>query len=61
MEIQNIMDRAMEVRRLYEEKEKELYGSPRTSEEIATGFLGDAGNLVKLIDVSEIRLDERLI
>ena len=50
MEFQKIMDRALQVRRLYEEKEKELYGSPRTSEEIVSGFLGDASNLVKLID-----------
>jgi NTP pyrophosphatase (non-canonical NTP hydrolase) len=50
MEFQNIMDRAVQVRRLYEEKEKELYGSPRTSEEIALGFAGDVANLVKLID-----------
>ena len=50
MQFQQIMDRAMQVRGLYEEKEKELYGSPRTSEEIAAGFLGDAGNVAKLID-----------
>ena len=50
MEFDKIMDRALQVRRLYEEKEKELYGSPRTSEEIITGFLGDASNLVKLIE-----------
>jgi hypothetical protein len=49
MEFQRIMDRAMEVRRLYEEKEKELHGSPRTSEEIALGFMGDVSNLEKLI------------
>lgn len=49
MEFEKIMDRARQVRRLYEEKEKELYGSPRTSEEIATGFTADASNLEKLI------------
>jgi NTP pyrophosphatase (non-canonical NTP hydrolase) len=49
MDFQEITKRAMQVRGLYEEKEKELYGSPRTSEEIALGFAGDASNLEKLI------------
>ena len=49
MEFQKILVRAMQVRRLYEEKEKELYGSPRTMEEIAAGFTADASNLEKLI------------
>jgi NTP pyrophosphatase (non-canonical NTP hydrolase) len=49
MEFQKIIDRAMEIRRRYEEKEKQLYGSPWTSEELALGFVGDAGDLAKLI------------
>ena len=39
----------MSIRRQYEEKEKQLYGSPWTSEEIALGFMGDVGDLAKLI------------
>jgi NTP pyrophosphatase (non-canonical NTP hydrolase) len=33
----------------YEAKEKQLYGSAWTSEEIALGFVGDVGDLAKLI------------
>ena len=49
MDFQNIIDRALAIRRLYEEKEKHLYGSPWTSEEIALGFVGDVGDLAKLV------------
>jgi NTP pyrophosphatase (non-canonical NTP hydrolase) len=49
MDFQKLIERAMEVRNLYVEKEKQLYGSPWTSEEIALGFVGDVGDLVKLI------------
>jgi NTP pyrophosphatase (non-canonical NTP hydrolase) len=49
MEFQQIIDKAMEVRKLYEEKEKQLYDAPRTGEEIVLGFMGDVSNLAKLI------------
>ena len=49
MEFQNLIDRAMEIRKLYEEMENQRYGSPWTSEEIALGFVGDVGDLAKLI------------
>jgi NTP pyrophosphatase (non-canonical NTP hydrolase) len=49
MDFQNIIDRALTIRRLYEEKEKQLYGSPWTREEIALGFVGDVGDLAKLV------------
>lgn len=49
MEFRKVIDRALIVRRLYEEKEKQLYGAPWTSEEIALGFVGDVGDLAKLI------------
>jgi NTP pyrophosphatase (non-canonical NTP hydrolase) len=49
MEFQELIDGALRVRRKYEEKETELYGSPWTSEEIALGFMGDVGDLAKLI------------
>src|SRR4026208_1395330 len=49
MEFQTIVDRAMQIRKLYQEKEKQLYGSSWTSEEIALGFVGDVGDLAKLV------------
>ena len=41
MEFQTIINRAMAIRKQYEVKEKQLYGSAWTSEEIALGFVGD--------------------
>ena len=49
MEFQTIIDRAIEIRKQYETREKQLYGSAWTSEEIALGFVGDVGDLAKLI------------
>jgi NTP pyrophosphatase (non-canonical NTP hydrolase) len=49
MEFQELVERAIQVRRKYEEKETELYGASWTSEEIALGFVGDVGDLTKLI------------
>jgi len=49
MEFRKIIDRAIEIRKQYEVKEKQLYGSAWTSEEIALGFVGDVGDLAKLI------------
>jgi len=49
MDFQSIIDRGLEIRTLYQEKEKQLYGSPWTSEEIALGFVGDVGDLAKLV------------
>jgi NTP pyrophosphatase (non-canonical NTP hydrolase) len=44
-----MIDRAMTIRKLYEEKETQLYGSSWTREEIALGFVGDMGDLAKLV------------
>ena len=49
MEFQRLIKRAMEIRKQYEAKEKQLYGSAWTNEEIALGFVGDVGDLAKLI------------
>jgi NTP pyrophosphatase (non-canonical NTP hydrolase) len=49
VDLQNIIERALAIRRLYEEKERQLYGSSWTSEEIALGFVGDVGDLTKLV------------
>jgi NTP pyrophosphatase (non-canonical NTP hydrolase) len=49
MEFQKIIHRALDLRKQYERKETDLYGSPSTSMEIAQGFAGDVNNLVKLV------------
>ena len=49
MEFQKVIDRAMEIRRLFEALETKLYGSAWTSEELALGFMGDVGDLAKLV------------
>ena len=49
MEFQQMIEKALTVRKYYEDKEKQLYGSPWTTEEIMLGFLGDVGNLAKLV------------
>ena len=49
MEFQKIIERAIEIRKQYEEKEKQLFGSSWTSEEVALGFVGDVGDLAKLV------------
>ena len=49
MDFQNIIARALSIRTLYEQKEEQLYGTSWTSEEIALGFVGDVGDLAKLV------------
>jgi NTP pyrophosphatase (non-canonical NTP hydrolase) len=49
MDFQKMVNRAMDLRRQYEEKETNLYGSPSTDEDIAQAFAGDASNLVKFV------------
>ena len=49
MELQKLINRAMDLRRQYEVKEKELYGSPSTDQEIAQGLAGDVNNLIRFM------------
>jgi len=49
MEFQTLINRALEIRKQYEIKEEQLYSSAWTNEEIALGFVGDVGDMVKLI------------
>ena len=49
MELQKLINRAMDLRRQYEIKETELYGSPTADEEIAQGLASDVNNLIKFI------------
>jgi len=49
MELQKLINRAMDLRTQYEKKERQLYGLPANAEDIAQGLLGDVNNLVKLV------------
>jgi NTP pyrophosphatase (non-canonical NTP hydrolase) len=49
MEFRRIVERAAEVRGRYAEMEQARYGRPWTTEELALGFVGDVGDLAKLI------------
>jgi len=53
MEFQKIIHRALDLRRQYEIKETNLYGSASTSVNIAEGFAGDVNNLVKLVEAEQ--------
>jgi NTP pyrophosphatase (non-canonical NTP hydrolase) len=55
MELQKLIHRAMDLRHQYEKKERQLYGSPSTDEDVAQGFLGDVNNLVKLVSAAHGR------
>jgi NTP pyrophosphatase (non-canonical NTP hydrolase) len=49
MEFENLRDQARAVRARYAELESEHYGRAWTTEEIMLGFLGDVGDLAKLV------------
>ena len=49
MEFGDLIQRAMDVRQQYVDREQATYGRAWTDEEIALGFVGDVGDLVKLI------------
>ncbi len=49
MEFQTLTKRAAEIRKLYEAFEQKQYGRAWTDEELALGFVGDVGDLVKLV------------
>ncbi|MCP4539705.1 MAG: nucleotide pyrophosphohydrolase [Chloroflexi bacterium] len=49
MEFHDLAQRAIDVRKKYAELEQMNYGSAWTSEELALGFVGDVGDLAKLI------------
>ena len=49
MELGELMQRAAQIRQLYAEWERERYGRSWTPEEIALGFVGDVGDLMKLV------------
>jgi NTP pyrophosphatase (non-canonical NTP hydrolase) len=49
LEFHDLIQRAMHIREQYSELEKSRYGRSWTDEEIALGFMGDVGDLAKLI------------
>ena len=49
MDFQEFIHKAISVRKLYEKFETEKFGSPWTIEELTLGFVGDVGNLAKLV------------
>ncbi|MFF0267993.1 MazG nucleotide pyrophosphohydrolase domain-containing protein [Kribbella sp. NPDC004536] len=46
---EQLNDRARQVRRMYAQREVERYGREWSAEELALGFVGDVGDLVKLV------------
>src|SRR5688572_25202758 len=56
MELQKLINRAMDLRSQYEKKETQLYGSPTTAEGIVQGLSGDVNNLAKLIMAEQGKL-----
>lgn len=65
MDFQDIQTRALQIRKLYEQLEDKKWGKRWTPEQIAQGFVGDVGDLMKLVlaksGVREIeQTDEKL-
>jgi NTP pyrophosphatase (non-canonical NTP hydrolase) len=57
MEFQKLVHRAMDLRKQYEVKETELYGSPSTGEQIAEGLASDVRNLIKFMEAEQGKRD----
>lgn len=53
MDFKQIIQRALEVREKYAVLEKKKYGKEWTKEQIVQGFIGDVGNLTKLVMAKE--------
>lgn len=49
MEFRDLVQRALDIRQHYRQYEKERYQREWTDEELALGFVGDVGDLVKLV------------
>jgi NTP pyrophosphatase (non-canonical NTP hydrolase) len=57
MEFSQIVERAIAVRARYAEFERKHYGAHWTNEELALGFVGDVGDLAKLVMAQNGRRD----
>jgi NTP pyrophosphatase (non-canonical NTP hydrolase) len=53
MDLKQLSERAMEVRDKYSTLEKDKYGREWSPGEIAQGFVGDVGDLMKLVMTKE--------
>lgn len=53
MSLRDITREALEIRELYEQLEIKMYGRAWNAEEITLGFVGDVGDLAKLIQAQE--------
>jgi NTP pyrophosphatase (non-canonical NTP hydrolase) len=53
MEIERLQKRAAEIRNLYARREMEKFGKKWTNAQIAQGFVGDVGDLMKLVMAKE--------
>ena len=49
MDFKQLQDRALRIRQMYSEVEMKKYGKEWTREQIVQGFVGDVGDLVKLV------------
>jgi NTP pyrophosphatase (non-canonical NTP hydrolase) len=49
MDLRSLIQRALEIRRQYARLEQQTYGRSWTAEELTLGFVGDVGDLVKLV------------
>jgi len=49
MEFNDLIQRALSIRKLYRDFEQQNYGASWTNEELALGLVGDVGDLVKLV------------
>jgi NTP pyrophosphatase (non-canonical NTP hydrolase) len=49
VEFRDLTERAMDIRQLYAKMEQVKHGRAWTEEEIALGFVGDVGDLAKLV------------
>jgi NTP pyrophosphatase (non-canonical NTP hydrolase) len=49
VEFKALTQRALEIRQLYAKLEQETYGRSWSGEELALGFVGDMGDLAKLV------------
>lgn len=53
MDFAALNDRAWRIRQLYERLETQRYGRAWSREEVALGFMGDVGDLMKLVQAKE--------
>ena len=53
MNLEQASERALQLRELFARYEQKLYGRSWTREELAIGFMGDIGDLMKLLQAKE--------